>query len=65
MTRFVDAAGRTVEAAVIDGVACFIPRGPRGHVLGQSLGVARPLPTTPAELEALGIDLATLKEVAA
>jgi hypothetical protein len=58
--RIADRHGNTVEPAVIDGRAVFIPRSPQGIVLGQVRGVDIPLPTTAVELEQLGIDLDSL-----
>ena len=57
----VDKHGNTVEVATINNRQCYIPRSPRGFVLGQSMGVDKPLPTEPRHLAQLGIDLASLK----
>lgn len=59
--RLVDRHGNTVAAASLDGRAVFVARGPNGRLLGRQLGDRREL-TTPADLVAAGIDLASLTE---
>lgn len=61
MTRLTDGRGWTVEPASVDGVAQFIVRTPNGILANAQLGVAYRNPTTPAELAALGVDLASLR----
>lgn len=61
MIRLVDAAGVTVEPCSIDGVPQFIVRGPSGHLLHGARANGTPDPRTPADLVALGVDLASLQ----
>lgn len=61
MSRLVDSNGLSVEVTP----SGYLVRSPGGVLLGQSLGVKARLPQTPADLEALGVDLASLSEEAA
>lgn len=61
--KMVDSKGWTVSPAVIDGHAQYIVRLPNGILPNVVLGVPYTNPTTPAELAAVGVDLASLKEL--
>lgn len=56
-----DRHGHTVEVRTIDGRQVYVARMPNGILLGRSLGDGRPELTTPDELAAAGVDLATLR----
>lgn len=61
MSRMVDANGLTVEVTPTG----YLVRAANGALVGRHLGDRAPLPRTPDALVDLGVDLASLQEVAA
>ena len=63
MTVMVDRHGHRVEAISLSGVPVFKVTDAQGYKVPSGYGA--PDPKTPTELAALGVDLASLEEVAA
>lgn len=59
--RLTDRNGLTVEPVSIDGVPQFVVRSAQGYLLHGERANGTPDPRTPADLESLGVDLASLR----